>query len=64
MIVGAAGKTQYGQKTGPGSKKYAEGKKKKLIIVDRQWIEDGIANVCNCISEKKKQCFVLEHFEF
>lgn len=45
MIVGAAGVTAYGQKTGPGSKKYAEGKKKKLIIVDRQWIEDGIANV-------------------
>jgi hypothetical protein len=44
MIVGASGVTQYGQKTGPGSKKYAEGKKKKLIIVDRKWIEDGIAN--------------------
>jgi hypothetical protein len=45
MIVGAAGKTPYGQKTGPGSKKYAEGKKKKLIIVDLKWMDDALANV-------------------
>jgi len=43
MIVGEPGITPYGQKTGKGSKKYAEGKKKKLVIVDLNWINNGIS---------------------
>eukprot|EP01127_Copromyxa_protea_P012978 TRINITY_DN3433_c0_g1_i1.p1 TRINITY_DN3433_c0_g1~~TRINITY_DN3433_c0_g1_i1.p1 ORF type:complete len:344 (-),score=84.26 TRINITY_DN3433_c0_g1_i1:107-1138(-) len=38
MVVGRPGTTGYGQKTGPGSKKYKDGIKAKLIVVKEEWL--------------------------
>ncbi|KAJ3051790.1 hypothetical protein HK097_007194 [Rhizophlyctis rosea] len=66
-ILGRDGTTQYGQKTGKGSKKYKEVKKKKIAVVGIEWMEGASkqteVNVADVVGRFKKGAVVEGPFD-
>lgn len=57
ILLGADGVTQYGQKTGRGSKKYREAMKKKPkpAVVNLEWMRNAIAKGVSVFESKEEE---------